>query len=89
MEMTPLSDRAARRRGLGLLCVAAAAALTALYLAHSSPSGTVPVDERDWLDTAPIVSPARPGAALDAGVDWNRAEVASDPGPLAVAAYDR
>jgi hypothetical protein len=87
MEMTPLSDRAVRRRGFGLLCVAAAAALTALYLANSSPGGALPVDEHVSLDTAPTAPPTQPVEALDAGVDWSRVEAAGDPGPLAVAAY--
>ena len=78
------------RRGFKVLSVAGGIALAVLLVALGVPRDA---ETEAWIDSAPAVVPAARAAeavaALDEGVDWQRAEVWTEFGPAAVAAYER
>jgi hypothetical protein len=84
-------EHALRRRGTRLLYVAVGAALGALLIALGAPGAHDARAQAKLSAVAPVYEkPAQaPAPALDAGVDWNRVELAPDAGQMAVAAYER
>jgi hypothetical protein len=79
------------RRGFKVLSLAGGSAIAVLLVVLGTPQRDG--EAEPWIESAPAAVPAaaaaQAAAAQDAGVEWQQAEVWTEFGPAAVAAYER
>jgi hypothetical protein len=79
------------RRGFKVLSLAGGIAIAVMLVVLGTPEHDA--ETEPWIDrAAPVVPTSRAAqgvAAHDSSVDWQRAEVWTEFGPAAVAAYER